>query len=613
MIYNNLIYLLVVILVLTTSSIPEKTQLPAQLSLALFLAKGFAFFHLSHYFFQRRRITKAADYFSVEQRLSITAIVFFAADIYLLESQYYLSKLPFTATLPVLSHLAGILLFFCYLAMLWLAARPVYQDIFDKKLSPSSFIATNIKVNIAIILPWLLLSLLFDLLAQAPFPAVKHFLASPWGEPLLLLIFFIILVIFLPVAVVRLWDCKPIPPGPARDRIDNFCQSQKLLYADILSWPLFEGRMLTAGVMGLTRHFRYLLVTPALLESMTAEEVEAVMAHEIGHVKRYHLQLYLLLFLGFGLMAQLGSYPLILLLLDSDLFYRIVTVTGKAPDKILAFASTGLLLILMLVYFRYIFGFFMRNFERQADLFALSAMGHASPLIRVFEKIAWLSGKIRDLPSWHHFGIGERIDFLNSCETDPRLAVRHHRKVFLALALYISTMLGGTYLLAQMPDELLGESPKSKFAEALVRQKIREEPGNSLWRQLLGDLEYSRNRYESAIASYSEALLLAPDNAEAMNNLAWLLITVEETDLRNPARALELARAAAAQRETSHILDTLATALWANGLRDEAIAMEEKAMTLASDNQEFYRNQLERFRTSSYSLHAPYPETMASP
>jgi len=79
-------------------------------------------------------------------------------------------------------------------------------------------------------------------------------------------------------------------PGLVRTHIEAFCRRQNLKYADILIWPLFEGQILTAGVMGLVRRFRYLLFTPALLQSLSVEEVDAVMAHEIGHVKRYHLQ-----------------------------------------------------------------------------------------------------------------------------------------------------------------------------------------------------------------------------------------------------------------------------------------------------------------------------------
>lgn len=606
--YNNLLYLLVVILILTTGGIPEQPQIPWPIALVFFCGKIVLFNQLARYFFRRNPDNTAARYFSVEQRLSILAIVFLAVDIFLLEGRYYLSRLPLAEKLPVLAPLAGIFLFFGYLCLLWLAARPSYQSIFARTLTARSFVAANIKINLAILLPWLIISVFFDLLQLVPFPRLKDFLASPWGEPLLVLLSLFGLIFFLPLAIVRLWGCTPLPPGPTRQRLEDFCRSQRLRFADILLWPLFEGRMLTAGVMGLSRRFRYILVTPALLEATTPEEMEAVLAHELGHVKRYHLQLYLFIFLGFGLLAQVSGAPLLMLLLSSDLFYQLITLSGKSPDTILALASACILFALMLGYFRFVFGFFMRNFERQADLYALSAMGYASPLIRVFEKIALLSGNIRDLPSWHHFGLGQRIDFLRRCEENPDRIPRHHRKVHLALALYALVMLTGALAAWRLPQDLLGEAPKARFAEALIKQKIREQPDNGLWFQLLGDLHYSRSQEQDARDAYEQALLLAPTNTEALNNLAWLLLTAQESELRNPERALLLAQKAAAEKRIPHVLDTLATAYWANGNPTEALIIEEEAFARAGMHQEFYRSQMEKFQNTQYSVSTRFPE-----
>jgi Zn-dependent protease with chaperone function len=606
--YNNLLYLLVVILILTTGSTPEQPQIPWPIALLLFAGKGVLFNGLARYFFRRNPDNTAARYFAVEQRLSILAIVFLAVDISLLEGRYYLSRVPLAQELPILAHLTGIMLFFGYLCLLWLAARPSYQRIFARALTARSFITANLKINLAILLPWLIISIFFDLIQLAPFPRWKDFLASPWGEPLLVLLSLFGLIFFLPLAIVRLWGCTPLPPGPARQRIEEFCRGQSLRFADILLWPLFEGRMLTAGVMGLTGRFRYLLVTPALLEATTPEEIEAVMAHELGHVKRFHLQLYLLLFLGFALLSQVSGAPLLVLLLGSDFFYQLITLTGLGPDTLLSLAGAGIVFALLLGYFRFIFGFFMRNFERQADLYALNAMGHASPLIRVFEKIALLSGNIRDLPSWHHFGLGQRIDFLRRCEKEPNRIRRHHRKVHLALLLYAVIMLAGALAAWQMPQDLLGETPKARFAEALIRQKIREQPNSGLWLQILGDLQYSLNQEQAARDSYEQALRLAPDNTEALNNLAWLLLTAQEPTLRNPEKALLLAEKAAAKTRTPHVLDTLATAHWANGNREAALALEAEALARTGRHQEFYRGQMEKFRTTEYSPSTRFPD-----
>ncbi len=55
--------------------------------------------------------------------------------------------------------------------------------------------------------------------------------------------------------------------------------------------------------MGLIQKFRYILVTPSLLQLLEPEEIDAVIAHEIGHVKRKHLVFYLLFLVGYMLLS----------------------------------------------------------------------------------------------------------------------------------------------------------------------------------------------------------------------------------------------------------------------------------------------------------------------
>jgi len=603
--YNNLIYLLTVILLLTMGSVPEQPRLHGLSAILLFGAKGILFSLTARHFFRRAR-NEAESYLGIEQRLIILAIIFLAMDVFLLEGRHYLAKLPLARQVPTIADLAGVLVFFAYLSLVWLAGLDAYRRTFARAISAPAFIKANLKINLAILLPWLLLSIVTDLARVAPFPKVQKFIASPWGEPALVFFSLAGLVFFLPLAIIRLWGCTPLPSGAIRQRIEAFCRKEKLRFADILSWPLFEGRMLTAGVMGISSRFRYLLVTPALVRSTTPEELEAVMAHELGHVKYYHLQLYLFLFLGFALLAQAGSAPLMFILLSSEYFYRLIELSGASPDTVLAATGSTLLFAVTIIYFRFIFGFFMRNFERQADLYASAATG-AAPLIMVFEKLALMGGNIRDLPSWHHFGLGQRIEFLQRSEEQPGLAEKHHRKVYLALILYTVALLAGGLALWRLPADLAGAQPPAGFIEVLIQKKIREQPQNGLWRQVLGDLRYSLGREKEAIAAYEQALHLEPVEAETLNNLAWLLLTAEDPALRDPKRALWLAGQAAKQKRAPHILDTLATAHWATGSREEAVRHEEEALAGAKTDKDYYRGQIARFGSGTYSRTTRFP------
>ena len=134
----------------------------------------------------------------------------------------------------------------------------------------------------------------------------------------------------------------------------------------------------------------------------------------------------------------------------------------------------------MVVYFRYVMGFFMRHFERQADLYSALTMGSPGETISSLEKIAILSGKIRDLPSWHHFSIRQRVDDLWKFLRDPGLIRKHNRFVGLCFTLYLVAMIGLGYFLNYSPAK---EELFSEWRESAFRAHLAEDPHNVLMLQ----------------------------------------------------------------------------------------------------------------------------------
>mgnify|MGYP001237733813 CR=1 FL=1 len=118
-----------------------------------------------------------------------------------------------------------------------------------------------------------------------------------------------------------------------------------------------------------------------------------VIAHEIGHVQRKHLLLYLIFFIGFMLISY-AIYPLSYLLLFSlKPMLGLILAYQLSPASAIFALYALLLLVGIIIYFRYIFGFFIRNFERQADLFVFRLFPSAQPLIDTFDKIVVHSGQ----------------------------------------------------------------------------------------------------------------------------------------------------------------------------------------------------------------------------
>lgn len=548
----------------------------------------------------------SAAYFTAEKRLSLLALVFYAVVIFSCDIHYYLTPLSLKENFPALTGIGGLFFFFLFLFLQWRRARPVYERLFGKSYSTPAFLLLNVRINLPIILPWIALSLAYDLLALLPFPELAIFLHSESGEYVSFILFLLLILIFFPPLVRRLWACTPFPQGPLLAHLQNFFNKQRFS-ARVYLWPLFEGRVLTAGVMGIIPGLRYVLITPALLETLTLDEVEAVMAHEIGHIKKKHMLLYLLIIAGFSILTGFILEPFTFFLLSRDIFYTLLEFTGSTVETLVSVLMGIIVLGSMILYFRFLFGFFIRNFERQADLHVFEALGSSDSITSALEKIAILSGNIRDLPSWHHFGIGQRVDFLTKCELEPAWIDRHNRKVRLSLLAYVLVL--GIAVSGQglLPVDSWKMGYEEKYMGYVLDQRLMQEPDKALWLGLAGDLLQHQKMERKALLAYNKALALEPSNPKLLNNLAWLLLTCENPELRDPVRALELGLLAAQQGAVGYVLDTLATAYWANGFVTKAIEAEKQAILADPEEEDYYRRQMQRFRATDYELKKSSP------
>jgi tetratricopeptide (TPR) repeat protein len=131
----------------------------------------------------------------------------------------------------------------------------------------------------------------------------------------------------------------------------------------------------------------------------------------------------------------------------------------------------------------------------------------------------------------------------------------------------------------------------------------------------LADALTHLGREPEAVFHLNEALRINPDSTEAMNNLAWLLATSPDPNIRDGQRAIELAGRAGALTNFKQTIfvGTLAAAYAEAGRFDDAMATAEKACALAEKSGEpdlLKRNQdlLELYRR-----HQPYREDAEKP
>jgi len=166
-----------------------------------------------------------------------------------------------------------------------------------------------------------------------------------------------------------------------------------------------------------------------------------------------------------------------------------------------------------------------------------------------------------------------------------------------------STQPEAHFLLGSM---LGGEPPNSEQAIPHLKMYLQHVPhtpenAKNITRAyaMLGDIYGRSGREKQALEAYEEGIKTATDEDELWNNASWIYSAAQDASLRNPQKALAYARKAVAMSngKKAHILDSLGEALYANGLFDEAVATEKKAIAL-EPGEDIYADQLKKFQAA---------------
>lgn len=610
--FSNFLYIIIVLMIYGFYTVPEKPVFGRVEALFVFSLLTL-FFSLATYIQFRHletRITKYPylrfdqKYGNMINRQMIFSIILFTLSIYLLDLPMLLRDMPLLNVLPTLEALFFLALFFGFLIIIWSCALRSHNLLQHSDMSLKEFLLSQLSFFIPVLIPFVLASGMHDILFALPVESLKQFLATTEGETVYFIFLLVIMAILGPVLIQKSWGCKPLEKGMDRSRIEAFCRKAGLEFTDILNWPLFGGRMITAGVMGFVKRFRYILVTPALLKFLDPLELDAVIAHEIGHVKKKHLVFYFV-FVATFILTVMHLQLLISQFLLMALFkigWLSFLVKGHKGSLISVISSLELVLFVMLcvIYFRYIFGYFMRNFEREADIHVYKYHPNADYLVSSLKKIAHISGQSPEKPNWHHFSIKERIDYLSKCDTDRTWIARHKKKIRVSLIFYLIVMIAinsAGYALKT------GETAKKlniHLIGAMISSSSLKDTSDPDLLLLSGEYYLEIKDDANAILAYEKLLSIYPDHPEALNNLAWLLATSEDRQYRDPEKALKLAQQAASLKSAAHILDTLAEAYFVNGKYKDALETEKKAFRLINPNDDrpHYEKQLKKFEAA---------------
>jgi Zn-dependent protease with chaperone function len=532
---------------------------------------------------------------SLVHRCTMLAVFTYAVFIYQLDIKSACAAAPLLLRSDFIQSIIAGMLFFVFLVIIWICAYPSFRRFFNTGASLRGYVLSHARFNSAIIAPWIIFSLIIDCIRLLP-PDINSMLTdNPLVEYALMACLFVAMGIFSPPLLVRLWSCKPITHGLVRNRLIKFCAKAKFSYAELLEWNLFEGRLITAGVLGFAQRFRYLLISPALFDLLDEQELEAVVAHEIGHVKRHHMLFYLLFVLGYSLFAYIFFSSVFYYFLSWDFIFNLVMTPEGRPSQLLSFLSMLILLGFLLVYFRLLFGFFSRNFERQADGYSCMYTGSGNGIIQSLEKIAFASSQSKSAPNWHHFTIQERIDYMRRCNSDSGLIRKHDLRVKRLITAYSAVLLLTAGALFLSGGSFTG-GPDLSVLQKITEKRVASDPDNPLLHFLLGNIYFEKEDYDRAESSYLAALSLAPDNAETLNNIAWLYATAKDVSRRNASKALMFALKSAELDPTPHILDTLAESYFINGDFQQALEIIDEALAKKPADRSYYEKQRLKFQ-----------------
>ena len=408
---------------------------------------------------------------------------------------------------------------------------------------------------------------------------------SNWSLIFELLCSLILMVLVAPVVFVKSWGAKAIENGNDFEEIRKELENSRTPVTAILSWPDSIMPYSTAGVIGFVRGFRYLLISPQLLKSLSATELRAVTAHEAGHLRKQHLLFYLLAFICLlELFAFAGSANLLL------------TWTGVLEVSGMLMGVASILSIILFI--RFGIGFLSQNFERQADCHAFERHG-ISPISTALMKVSLLNGINPEQDNWHHYGIQQRIDFLSICLKKPEMLQKHHRRVFrikLVCAVLLVGLLGANYMLSS--DTLKIKVLAWKLEQSADNWQLKDAPMLTK----MGDLLYFQDQKTEAELWYRLALEMNTEEPHTLNNLAWLLTEKHNNDKKRLRESLELAQKASTLKQAAFIWDTLAEAYLINGKYEAAADTARQALKLAKakigltgdTNPDYYRKKLER-------------------
>ena len=365
-------------------------------------------------------------------------LIGYICDVYLLNLPLLIGKALAWFPLINTKHLAGIVPLVTGLMLIRLAVYEIDQRITSSKWKREEYLTVHLKFLLLPLLPlFAYLSLLY-LIAHIPFLANHTYL------PITLMMSLIFLAyIYAPLLLGFIWRTTPLTDVNLRTRLRRLAAQDNIKYKDIVIWQ--TELVANAAVAGIAPWSRQIFLTDALLQHFSNDEIEAVVAHEFGHIRYKHILTYLMFMIVYFL-----SYAIYYTYIGGPL--------ESLPSTSSLVPAIGLVFFISL-YFVIIFRALSRRFEHQADLYAAALTGKPDALQLALARLAYLNCTPRSIQRLFelfqtHPSVDRRIKFIERFKGGDPSASRYQNYLLEVKLLLILLPMLACILFFSNPSQL---------------------------------------------------------------------------------------------------------------------------------------------------------------
>jgi STE24 endopeptidase len=228
---------------------------------------------------------------------------------------------------------------------------------------------------LGLVLGTLLVELLYFTIRQSP----QHWWIVAWFAFMALLVLFaqIAPIVFLPL----FYKFEPLENDNLKDRLIRLSERAGTRVRGVYEWKLSEkSKKANAALTGLGAT-RRIILADTLLQNYSDDEIEAVLAHELGHHVHKHILKSIAVQAGITLLGFWAANTVLHYAMERSHLFE--TMSDFANLPLLVLVSTVLSFLLMPILNSY-----SRFNERQADRYCFQSVTTVAPFISSMNKLA---------------------------------------------------------------------------------------------------------------------------------------------------------------------------------------------------------------------------------